>query len=134
MKLSPLMQEIVDVVGIAAAQRLVEAKGGQRVFIPATVKPDHWLAVLIGHEKALVLSRHFNHEGGNNLDLPSALRLHLAERNDRFVKMVVAGKSANAIARQSNISRRWVFEKKRRLALKADSGQDDLFSKKSREG
>lgn len=125
LRLSPLMQEIVDVIGLAATVRLIDARGGQRIWLPLSIEPDFWLAQLIGIDKTKKLAAYFNYETGSKIDLPSTLRLDMAEKERVFRTMVKEGRSANKIAAANGVSRRWVFEKKKKLQIKPP--QSDLF-------
>jgi hypothetical protein len=71
--------DITALVGREAATRLVQAKGGTRIFIPSRVSKEHWLAKLLGHEIAQTLAKHYadqlsasGHRGGRQLELPRA--------------------------------------------------------------
>lgn len=125
LRLSPLMQEIVDVIGLKAAIKLVDAKGGQRIWLPVKIEPGFWLAEMIGLDKAGALTAYFNHETGNHLDLPSRLSIDLADKERRFRAMVAAGMSTDAIAGAAGITRRRVFQKKQDLKIKP--AQRDMF-------
>ena len=64
--LPPLLQDIAEVAGLAAAWQLAEAKGGQRVFIPQ--KPMKWVQDLLGSEAAVAICSRF---GGMEYDIPT---------------------------------------------------------------
>jgi hypothetical protein len=130
-KLPPLLQEIADVVGLAAAMKLAEIKGGQRVFVPDAVDADHWLAQLIGTDKATALAFYFTHDGGVHLDIPKGELLRRAQRNDLIAKLIADGRSANDIAAAVDLTRRHIFRKKRQMKDGADNPQTDLFQKKA---
>lgn len=129
MKLAPLFEEMVTVIGLAAAVKLVEARGGQRIFVPRKVPAGHWLAELLGLTKANQLAQHFNHQGGNHIDLPAAARLHQAQRNAMIAKMAAEKKSANEIAAAANITRRHVFRLVDRINAEPTDNQPDFFAK-----
>ncbi len=59
LSLPPQLQEISNVIGLASALKLAEAKGGQRITIPGTVRDGHWLVELLGMDKARSLSQYF---------------------------------------------------------------------------
>lgn len=127
-QLPPLLQEIADVVGIAAAIKLAEAKGGQRIFVPDTIEDGHWLAELIGLDLARQLSFYLTHDGGTHIDLPKGDRLRRAKRNDMIAEMLADGHSANYVASRFDLTRREIFRHKARQRERAESDQIDMFS------
>jgi len=81
--LPALLSEIAEVVGealkdrkagVEAALKLAQAKGGQRVHIPAQARADHWLAQTLGQRAADAICAHYRvgeeGERGAELDIP----------------------------------------------------------------
>lgn len=62
----PLLAEIADVIGVDAALRLSEVKGGRGVYIPAHAAPDHWLSKLIRHDLTNALCEYFRVGNGSD--------------------------------------------------------------------
>lgn len=126
-QLPEMLRELVDLVGLAATMRLVEAKGGQQVFIPNKVTPEHWLSQIVGFENAEIISAYFTHEVGIHIILPKADAFHRSKRLALVAKMVDAGASSNAIAAAANITRRHVFRQKVALKGRLHNRQPSLF-------
>jgi hypothetical protein len=73
-----ILADIRRVAGPGVALTLVAHKGGKKVSIPKTLKPDHWLAVLVGKKAATLIVEAI---GGDMFDIPkmtNVLRHHLA--------------------------------------------------------
>lgn len=54
-----LIEDISDLIGEEAMRAVWKAVGGTRAYIPARVRPTHWLVQLIGLEAAGKLCRHY---------------------------------------------------------------------------
>jgi len=72
--LPQLIQELADIIGLAAALKLVKAYPGVSLYIPANPHPDHPLASIIGFDALCELSKVYAQE---TLTLP---KLDAAER------------------------------------------------------
>ncbi|PWE52136.1 helix-turn-helix domain-containing protein [Metarhizobium album] len=130
-QLPALLVEIADVIGLPAALKLAEAKGGQQVFIPNQVEPDHWLAQLLGLNDAQQLASYFTHEtGAKGIVVPKAEALRYGRRMELVKKLLAEGRSANDIAARANLTRRDVFRKKQQLRERQQLPQLDLFADK----
>ena len=127
--LPALLFEIAEVAGIDAALAVAEAKGGQRVVVPTRLRPDHWLVVAVGMEKAELICRHFTSgHVRQELDIPlGPAGSYLAERRRRARALVEAqeqGRSANQIAADVGITERSV---RRFRARQRDARQGNLL-------
>ncbi|MEM1284932.1 MAG: hypothetical protein AAGH43_06060 [Pseudomonadota bacterium] len=121
--LAPGAREVADAIGVDATLSLIEAHGGARIFIPATCSADHWLATLLGHEKALKLCGAFSvaPEGRNvgaYIVLPlghaSAIEQARAASYRTMHEALDAGASVDEAVRRSGLSRATVNREKRR--------------------
>jgi hypothetical protein len=134
--LPALLREIAEVVeaatgdarqGLAAALAIAEARGGQRVYMPAQLAEDHWLVATVGPDAAQALARHF--PKGVGLDLPfGPAGSYAAERRRRarLYRDALSGNlSANDAARMVGVTRRAIFDARRRM--KDGDGQPGLF-------
>lgn len=111
--LPPIMAEIADVIGMDAAWRLIREKGGQRIYVPADVNQGHWLALLIGLDKAKDLAEHFRGgSGGTLVTIPQA-RLYSSQQ--AMVKALSGGATANEAAAVSGMHVRSAYRARRRL-------------------
>lgn len=123
--LPELLAEIAEVAGLEAAFKLAEAKGGQRVYIPAHPLASNWLTEAVGFEAARKICDHFRtfdpdgqaHSGhsryvivplGPNRSVMKQARAAL-ERN------LAAGLSVREAARRAGLHERTGFKAKKRL-------------------
>lgn len=126
-----LFAEIEGVIGFPAAYKLAEARGGQRVTIPAHAPDGHWLVTLLGRASADRLCAHFRENGpdgaprGRVLDLPRGPAGTMAQARRRMAEALEAGHSADIAARQSGLTRRTAFRMRKRRA--PDPRQGRLF-------
>lgn len=110
--LHPLLRLIVDsgaeegtpAAGMAAALRLVEARGGVKVYIPHQAKPDDELLTLLG---PLALAAVQAVYGGEALTVPQARDALMRIRN-RWMKAMRATMSVRDVARHFRLDRRRV--------------------------
>ena len=124
-KLPGSLQEIADVIGLAAAIKLAEQKGGQQVFIPNKLSETHWLIGLMGEDKARDLVAYFTHETGTHILIPKAEVLRRAKKAEMVAALLAEGHSANTIAERTQLTRRQIFRKKSQL--RASTKLPDLF-------
>lgn len=109
------LDELVAVVGEAAALRLLSARGGGRVYVPGRLGDGHWLIQTMGEAAALALVGHVTTgSGGAMIDLPRGPTGYQAEQRARLDRAIAEGKSANEAARQLGINRRTYFRAKKR--------------------
>ena len=114
--LPPLLAELADIIGLEATMTLAEHHGGQRIAVPGKMKPDHWLAGLLGFEAATALSAYVTDGNRVHLDIPYGPAWTKADKWRRTAEMIDKGKSANEIAQALGLTRRAVFDRKKRLA------------------
>lgn len=111
-KLPPLLQDIADCVGLDVALKLAEAKGGQRISVPGKMRRDHWLALLLGFEKAQAFSAYVTDGNSVHLDVPFG---PATNRYAATQALIDKGLSANEIAAKMDITRRTVFDRKAKM-------------------
>lgn len=71
--LPPILQEIVELIGLEKTTVLVKARGGVRLYVPKTqMNDDHDLVQLLGREAAESLQPRFG--GDEHFDLPRGER------------------------------------------------------------
>lgn len=105
-----------------AAWTILAAKGGQQVFIPASVDADHWLAKLVGLDAARKICDRFSAGGrGDDILIPMATASRKAEA---YAKAIEANLSVNQTAAAVGVHRRTVF---RHFAKIRDPNQGELF-------
>jgi len=90
-----IADEIRALIGTGGLEELIRAYGGRRIYVPVSVNERHPLALRLGWRGAVALSQAF---GGDFLEIPSARRLSLNERNRRIRAEHSAGMSQQALA------------------------------------
>ena len=107
--------ELISCIGEEATEVLLEARGGTSVFIPSRVDTaDHWLADLIGLEKAQLLAQYF---ATYSAELSSRLKgIQLILPTDGYERVrrqvlagLLAGRSKNEIALHVGVHKRTVY-------------------------
>lgn len=128
-QLAPQAREVADAIGVDACLKLIEARGGTRIFIPATCDQDHWLSALLGKKTAKCLCKAFSvaPEGksiGAYIELPighgSALERARREAYDRLHDALDKGASEVDAVRASGLSRYTVMREKKRRASRSN--------------
>lgn len=103
MKLPGLLAEVEEIVGRDAAIRFAIACGGTRIYMPAHIRAEHWLAEALGVSAAEILAKHFsNGHGGVRLEVP------MMPRGLQVKKLSDAGASSREIALKLGIHQRTV--------------------------
>jgi hypothetical protein len=97
-----LLKEIVSLIGIERAARLVAAFGGMRLYVPHYPEPDDTLSELIGNAAACALARIY---GGDRIDVPNP-----TPRRIQIIELRATGVSIDEIARSLRCTRRRVFQ------------------------
>lgn len=100
-----LLTELEEVMGRDATIRLVARRGGQRIYVPDSIHPDHDLAVILGEEAAAALCARW---GGEAFNLPIGHKFLLEARRERIKQLRDQGKSLNEIAGLMGCCRRTV--------------------------
>ena len=125
--LPPVLAEIADIAGLDAAMALAEARGGQRVFIPASAGPDHWLVRTVGETAASLICEHYR--GGTNgetIDVPAGPASSYRKQARKIRQMIDGGASSNEIVRATGLVFRTVTRHRAR-ARSADNRQGKLL-------
>lgn len=109
--LPPRLREIAQVIGVPAVMALSEGWPGVRLFIPNEVPPHHPIALKIGLEAALKLSRMC---AGETIPIPRNHRLLRAAVRAAVLARFRAGESAAKLAREFGLHEftiyRWAGE------------------------
>lgn len=96
------LKELVSIIGIDGAARLIGAFAGMRLYVPHAPEPDDSLSEVIGLEAALALAQIY---GGDRLDVPNP-----TPRRIQIVDLRANGVSIDGIARELHCTRRRVFQ------------------------
>lgn len=115
--------EIAEVIGPAAALRLVDAYGGTVCYVPMAVAPEHRLAQAIGIQAAELLAARYS---GEKIEVPV---LHSARTRKSLIARAEGGVSE--VARALGVTRRWV--RMVRNAGRGDERQIDMFLRSERD-
>jgi hypothetical protein len=109
-----LLKDLVSLIGIDGAARLIGAFAGMRLYVPHTPAPDDSLSELIGHDAARALAQVY---GGDRIDIPNP-----TPRRIQIIDLRASGVSIDGIARSLHCTRRRVFqvlaEARRKQALR----------------
>lgn len=118
------VQELVEVVGMAAALKIVEERGGIRLCVPTSARDDHWLASHIGMDALKILVEYYR---GEEIEIPRCAAA-LRTIKDRQIAAQAAGGDTNAqLARQYGYTERGIRKLRRRVESDQDDSQGDLF-------
>lgn len=120
---TPLLNRIADVAGERAALILGVEKAGQQIYIPEKIKPDHWLAQMIGFDAAVKMSEKWG--GDKYLDIPPALNGDRKRRSANIARLIDQGYSINKIVQMTGVSRSTVKEHLKKRPK--DERQGSLF-------
>jgi len=121
------MRALVELMGSAAALRLVELRGGVRLCVPRVASAGHWLAEHIGLE---ALERLVETYAGEELEIPRCVAALRAAR-DREIAAQAGERSVAELARRYGMTERGVRKVLRREGVRAggDPRQRDLFGR-----
>ncbi len=109
MHLSPTLNRLSDVIGVAAALALAERFGGGEIYVPLRIQADHPVAQCIGVEAAEKLAAAFGSgQSGARIDIPKGDDITRARRNRAIVAASETGVSKQALGRAHGLTTRWV--------------------------
>jgi hypothetical protein len=100
-----VLHEIVQMIGEEGTAALVAQYGGTRIYISSTLKPEHPLCSLLGHEAAQKISDEF---GGLSVEIPRGVGLQRERRNLLIVADSAAGISQRLLALKYHLSERCI--------------------------
>jgi len=112
--------EIAEVIGEAAALRLLEARGGTQISIPVRAEGS-MLARLVGETEAQAMIDTF---GPGKLTLPTAGARGVGARRARAMRMLRKGHSLQEVALACDLHTRTVSNY--RAQIDRDNGQMEL--------
>lgn len=119
-------QELVSIVGIQAALKIVELRGGIRLSVPRRIRPDHWLVPHIGLAALTKLVEYYN---GEEIEIDRCAAALRTFTEQEILESWNCGISNNALARQYGYTARGMRKLRRRLERQRDyrDMQKDLF-------
>lgn len=108
------LRDMAGAIGDAATARLAAARPGERVHVPASIPPGHWIAQAIGDDAAAKLARAV---GGCAFTFPSAPDRGAKAARRACDEALAAGATVAEAARRSGLTRRAVqWRKTNKLA------------------
>lgn len=117
--------ELVDVVGLAAALKLVELRGGGRLEVPKRVKAEHWLVEHIGLEALAKLVAYYN---GERIEIDRCFKVLLMIQERVIVAAHDNGASNWQLAKQYGYTERGIRKLRKRVEQAQPSANLDLFA------
>ena len=121
--LPPRLAQLAGTIGLAATLRLVECRGGTRIYVPETATPEHWLARIIGLPALQTLVESHRCD---MLDIDRAAAAVRAARDREIIARYAAGESTAALALACNLTQRQIFNILARNPMALD--QPDMFA------
>ena len=114
-----VLGEIEAHAGRAAAEKIAEAKGGSRVFIPGTAREGHWLVDLVGMEAAAKLCWLFRGagEGGSYVKIPKGNMTYYQRARLKIDALLGQGLSLDKIALEAGVDLSTVQRRRKALGL-----------------
>jgi len=103
--MTTIIDEIKHKAGFPAALEITRAWGGQDIYIPATVRETHPLAMRIGFHAAQAISKLY---GGRKITIPAERNVLLQLRNQAIISDIGNGASFRKTATRYGISERMV--------------------------
>lgn len=104
--LPPRLAQLAEVIGLAATLRLVECRGGTRVYVPENATAEHWLARIIG---VPALQKLVDAYRGDMLDVDRAAAAVRAARDRDILLRYADGESTAQLARACGLTQRQIF-------------------------
>ncbi|MDH5185200.1 MAG: hypothetical protein OEX12_15060 [Gammaproteobacteria bacterium] len=118
------VQELIDVVGMADALKIVEERGGTRLCVPTKAKYDHWLAALIGMDGLKVMVEYYR---GEEIEIPRCAAALRSLKELKILAQAADGNTNAQLAREYGYTERGIRKLRRRVEGEQDDSQGDLF-------
>lgn len=124
MELPPLVERIVELIGIGPALKLFELRGGTHMYVPNAFDPSSGLSRLLGPEAAAALIREFP---GETLVLPRlAAQIRAIRDAEIIAKWQSEAYTVNELALQYQLTARRIWQITSRAGAPEDK-QRSLF-------
>ncbi|GBL46460.1 hypothetical protein SFMTTN_2274 [Sulfuriferula multivorans] len=102
-----VFQDVCQLIGEEATAKLVTQYGGTRLYLPATIKPEHPLCQLLGQEIAQKLAGEFS---GLSVEIPRGVKLLIRQRNTLIFADRALGISHRQLALKYRLTERSIRE------------------------
>ena len=116
--------ELVDVIGLTAALKLVEAHGGTHIWVPKHARLGHWLAILIGLEALERLCAYYD---STQVEIPLCAKMLRMIKERAIVAEFEQGASNNQLARKHGTTDRTIRRIRQRAGNAVPVVNLDLF-------
>lgn len=126
--LPPRLAALAGLIGLSATLRLVEARGGTRIYVPDMASAEHWLARLLG---LTALQQLVAEHARDYIELDRAAAALRAARDRKIVADHAGGTSTATLALENGLTQRQVFNILARAA-DVDVDEPDLFQQQVR--
>ena len=120
----PLLDELIEMIGAPATLQLCLKRGGETVYIPASVPHGHWLVEILGADAANALAWVYS---GNKITVPLGPSSTNRQRIKKLRELIESGASVNTIVRHLRVARRTVYRHKVSARQGKNNGQLKLF-------
>lgn len=107
-----LAENLLRHLGLKRMTTLTENLGGQRVYLPHSLPPDHTLREVLDNHACQILCEKF---GGERIEIPQGRILAKLQHKAKIEKWSKEGKSSAWIAKRLGLSNRWIRELKKEL-------------------
>lgn len=121
--LEPVLQRMVQLIGVQATFAVVDAHGGTLLNIPYKAYQNTGLVALIGAENATLLGREFGNERPYIPKAQAAMR----QLRDQVIARDLARMSCRQVARAHRLSERMVWKIRNKVGVPYDPDTADLF-------
>lgn len=118
------LADLAEAIGVAAALRFAHDFGGGEVYIPRRMPPDHKIVHSVGLPAAIKIAKRF---GGAPYLIPLGPTSDGRRVASAIDKALRDGKPAARVAREIHCHVRTVHRRRRKLGIRDDHGQADLF-------
>ena len=99
---SALLKELIEMIGVEGAERLIGAFGGLRLYVPQWPEPGDALSEAVGHQAAVRLAKVF---GGDRIEIPNP-----TARGTHIIELRASGLRIDEIARAQHCTVRRVYQ------------------------
>lgn len=117
--------ELIDVVGLAAALKLVNLRGGRRLEVPKRAKPEHWLVEHIGLDAFAKLVAYYN---GERIEIDRCAKLLETIEQQALVADIHNGLSTAQLAEKYSYTERNIRYLKKRVKTAQPSANLDWIT------
>ncbi len=99
------INDVIRIIGQEAADELVAAYGGRRLYVPTRIRSNHPLAIRLGCGPAILLAKAF---GGDRIEVPTRRALDIRDRNRAIIAEHAAGVPQSALANRYQLTVRQI--------------------------